>query len=68
MLYSAPRAATVRAAANCQLWVMERAVYNCIKHTFSKQLAAKKQALVASVPMLSILSEVFLHLLDSFVT
>jgi hypothetical protein len=58
LLYSAPRAATVRAAAECRLWIMDRAVYNSIKHTYTVQLAAEKRALVASVPMLSVLSQV----------
>ena len=58
LLYSAPRAATVRTAADCRLWVMERAVYNAIKHTSAMQLAAEKCAMVAAVPMLSVLSQV----------
>lgn len=33
LLYSAPRAATVVAAADSKLWVMERAVYTAIKRT-----------------------------------
>lgn len=58
LLYSAPRAATVRATAECRLWVMERAVYLAVKFAFTKQIAAEKLALVASVPMLSMLSTV----------
>ena len=60
LLYSAPRAATVKTMTDCRLWVMDRAVYISIKHTFTVQLAAEKRAMVASVPMLSILSEVTL--------
>ena len=57
-MYSAPRAATVRATADCRLWVMDRAVYLAVKLAFTRQLAAEKLALVASVPMLSMLSPV----------
>ena len=58
LLYSAPRAATVKAVTDCRLWAMERAVYNAVKLTYAQQLAAEKRALVAAVPMLSALSAV----------
>ena len=58
LLYSAPRAATVRAETACSLWVMERQVYAAIKRTFTSQLAAEKRALLDRVPMLHALSQV----------
>ena len=48
----------MRTAADCRLWVMDRAIYNAIKHTAALQLAAEKCAMVAAVPMLSVLSQV----------
>ena len=58
LLYSAPRAATVRAVTACRLWVMERAVYTTIKRTYTAQLAAEKRALLDRVPMLRALTTV----------
>lgn len=58
LLYSAPRAATVVAAADCRLFVMQRAVYLAIKHAHALQSAAAKRILVAAVPMLAPLSQV----------
>ena len=58
LLYSAPRAATVRAAADGKLWVMERGVYTAIKLTYQQQLAAEKRALVLRVPLLAVLAPV----------
>lgn len=58
LLYSAPRAATVRAETACELWVMERSVYAAIKQTFTRQLAAEKRALLDRVPILKSLSQV----------
>ena len=57
-MYSAARAATVLAVTDCRLWVMERAIYAAIKHTYTQQLGARKRKLVDSVPMLSKLSPV----------
>lgn len=61
LLYSAPRAASVLAITDCKLWVMERAVYMAIKRTYQEQLAALKRKMVASVPILAVLSEVPPH-------
>ena len=58
LLYSAPRAATVRAATDCALWVMDRAVYVAIKQAYMEQLAADKRKMIDRVPMLAVLSEV----------
>ncbi len=58
LLYSSPRAASVLAITDCKLWVMERAVYMAIKRTYQEQLAALKRKMVASVPILAVLSEV----------
>ena len=60
LLYSSPRAASVLAITDCKLWVMERAVYLAIKRTYQEQLAALKRKMVASVPILAVLSEVAL--------
>lgn len=60
LLYSAPRAATVRAETVCSLWVMERTVYAAIKRTFTSQLAAEKRALLDRVPLLHSLSQVLI--------
>ena len=38
LLYSAPRAATVRTSAPCQLWVAQRSVVNTIKRHFAQRL------------------------------
>ncbi len=58
LLYSSPRAASVLAITDCKLWVMERTVYLAIKRTYQEQLAALKRKMVASVPILAVLSEV----------
>jgi CRP-like cAMP-binding protein len=58
LLYSAPRAATVRAVQDCKLWVMERLVYTAIKHSYTKQIAKEKKALLDHIPILSVLSPV----------
>lgn len=38
LLYSSPRAATVRASAPCKLWVMERGVYHAVKRNFTHEV------------------------------
>ena len=58
LLYSAPRAATVRTITECALWVMDRAVYSPIKQAYMEQLAADKRKMINRVPMLAVLSEV----------
>lgn len=58
LLYSAPRAATVRAVTECALWVMDRAVYVAIKQAYTEQLAADKRKMIDRVPMLAVLSDV----------
>ena len=58
LLYSAPRAATVRSVTACQLWVMDRAVYVTLKQRYLKQLQEDKRWAVAQVPMLAVLSQV----------
>ena len=58
LLYSAPRAATVRTVTECALWVMDRAVYGAIKQAYMEQLAADKRKMIDRVPMLAVLSEV----------
>ena len=61
LLYSSPRAASVLAITDCKLWVMERMVYMAIKRTYQEQLADLKRKMVASVPILAVLSEVTLN-------
>ncbi|KAI7838861.1 hypothetical protein COHA_007362 [Chlorella ohadii] len=56
LLYSAPRAATVVAAADSKLWVMERAVYTAIKRTDQQNIAAERRRLVERVPLLAVLA------------
>ncbi|GAB4820005.1 hypothetical protein N2152v2_007051 [Parachlorella kessleri] len=56
LLYSAPRAASVRATTDCRLWVMERQVYNAIKRTYMEQLAKEKRVLLERVPLLAMLA------------
>ena len=65
LLYSAPRAATVRASSPCKLWVMDRAVYNVIKMEATQSTAAHKRKLLNAVPLLSVLSQVCLILNDT---
>ena len=40
LLYSAPRAATVRSTMACKLWVMQRSVYLAIKRNFTHELVS----------------------------
>ena len=58
LLYSAPRAATVRAVTACQLWVMDRAVYVTLKQRHQRQMTEDKRRAVSQVPMLAVLSQV----------
>ena len=58
LLYSAPRAATVRAMTACQLWVMDRAVYVTLKQRHQRQILEDKRKAVNQVPMLAVLSQV----------
>ncbi len=39
LLYSAPRAASVRAVATCRLWVMKRGVFNAVKRNFTHEVS-----------------------------
>jgi len=56
LLYSAPRAATVKAVETGRLWVMERAVYAAIKRTETQELRTQKRELLDRVPMLAVLA------------
>lgn len=58
LLYSAPRAATVTATADCQLWVMERAFYNAIKHAHTEAASQQKRKLLDGIPLLALLRPV----------
>ena len=58
LLYSAPRAATVRSVTACQLWLMDRAVYVTLKQRYQKQMQEGKRWAVAQLPMLAVLSQV----------
>lgn len=57
-MYSAARAATVRAVSACQLWVMDRAVYVTLKQRHQRQMIEDKRRAVSQVPMLAVLSQV----------
>ncbi|MEW5303042.1 MAG: hypothetical protein WDW36_005773 [Sanguina aurantia] len=56
LLYSAPRAATVRATQPCKLWVMERGMYNAVKRNFTHETFAARHTLLEQVPALRHLS------------
>lgn len=56
LMYSAPRAATVKAAESGRLWVMERSVYAAVKLTESQELRKQKRELLDKVPMLAVLA------------
>lgn len=56
LLYSSPRAATVKAVSACTLWVMQRAVYNTLKRDLFRQSTTERVKLLAKVPMISGLS------------
>lgn len=58
LLYSAPRAATVKAVTDCKLWVMERQTYLAIKRTHTDQAAGELRKLLSRVPMLDLLAPV----------
>lgn len=58
LLYSAPRAATIKAAEDSKIWVMAREMYNAIKMAHTKQLAIQKRELLEKVPMLAMLAPV----------
>ncbi|KAI8463719.1 MAG: putative cGMP-dependent protein kinase [Monoraphidium minutum] len=57
LLYSAPRAATVRTTAPAALWVAERAAVMRIKRQFAERAAAAKLALIERVPMFGCLTD-----------
>lgn len=56
LLYSAPRAATVRATTTCRLWVMSRSVYHAVKRNFTSEQFSARHQLLDSVPALKHLS------------
>jgi CRP-like cAMP-binding protein len=56
LLYSCPRAATIRAVDACSMWTLERGAYVSVKRTYQQQLALKKRRLVDSVEILAPLS------------
>ncbi|GLC68711.1 cGMP-dependent protein kinase [Pleodorina starrii] len=56
LLYSAPRAATVKGTTRCVLWVMERSVYNAVKRNFTHEQLAARHNLLDTVPALKNLS------------
>jgi CRP-like cAMP-binding protein len=57
LLYSAPRAATVRTTAPCALWVAERAAVMRIKRQFAERQAQAKLELLERVPMFGCLTD-----------
>jgi CRP-like cAMP-binding protein len=57
LLYSAPRAATVRSTSACALWVVERAVVMRIKRQHAERAAAAKLELIDRVPMFGCLTD-----------
>lgn len=56
LLYSEPRAATVRAVSGCKLWVMTRSVYNAVKRNFTDEQSSARHQLLDNVPALKHLS------------
>ncbi len=57
LLYSAPRAATVRSTAPCALWVAERAVVMRLKRQAAERAVGVKMELIECVPMFGCLTE-----------
>lgn len=49
LLFSAPRAATVRASTRCTLWVMERGTYHKVKQNFTHELFVARHNLLGQV-------------------
>lgn len=56
LLYSSPRAATVRSTSPCKLWVMERGVYHAVKRNFTHEAFAARHKLLDNIPPLRNLS------------
>ena len=56
LLYGAPRAATIRATTDCELWALDRSHYMAIKRRFQERLSARKRELVDSVELFRALS------------
>ncbi len=52
LLYSAPRAATVRAVSQSRLWVMDRGVLNAIKRQHAEAVRAERLQVLAKLPLL----------------
>ena len=52
LLYSSPRAATVRSTTQCRLWVMDRSAYAAIRRNFVQTQNAERHRLLESVPSL----------------
>ena len=56
LLYSAPRAASVRATTKCRLWVLQRSALFAIKKNFCERQNVERHALLSTVPLLKHLS------------
>ena len=51
LLYTRPRAATIRASFDCSLWALERSHYLAVKRRHQESLRERKRALVSGVPL-----------------
>lgn len=53
LLYNAPRAATIRAKSDCQLWVLDRNTFNFIVKDAAQRKRDKYENFLKGVPLLS---------------
>lgn len=53
LLYNAPRAATIKAKSDCQLWVLDRNTFNFIVKDAAQRKRDKYESFLKSVPLLS---------------
>lgn len=53
LLYNAPRAATIKAKTDCDLWVLDRNTFNYIVKDAAARKREKYEEFLKSVPLLS---------------
>merc|ERR1719223_1411771 len=57
LMYSAPRAASVKAKGDCRLWALDRLTFKVILQETTVQRRKKYEAFLSRVPILSTLSD-----------